>query len=165
MRRLSAYVGLLLLGACSGGLRDGQFARDNVRYRVAAPPEAGWRRVSFAGNDLAWTAKGSGHLIALNAVCQDHGDPSLEVLTTHLLFGFDERTLTARKHETIDGRAALRSLYEVSIDGVPAEVEVVVLKKNGCVHDFTYVSPRGARATAQSTFDALVAGFAQESAP
>ncbi len=165
MRRLSACVGLMLLAACAAGLREGQFSKDGVRYRVVAPAEPAWRRIEFAENDLAWTAKGSGHLISINATCKDHGDPSLEVLTGHLLIGFDERTLTSRKPETIDGRAALRSFYEVSIDGMPAEVEVVVLKKNGCVHDFTYVSPRGARATQQATFDALVSGFTQEASP
>jgi len=165
MRRLSACVGLMLLGACAASLRDGQFGKDGVRYRVVAPAESAWRRIEFAENDLAWAANGSGHLIAMNATCKDHGDPTLEVLTSHLLLGFDERTLTSRTPETIDGRAALRSFYDVSIDGVPAEVEVVVLKKNGCVHDFTYVSPRGARATAQATFDALVSGFLQEAAP
>lgn len=39
------------------------------------------------------------------------------------------------------------------------------MKKNGCVHDFTYVSPRGQRSTQQPTFDALIAGFAQEQGP
>jgi hypothetical protein len=165
MRWLSACVGLPLLAACAATLQDGQFIKGDLRYRVAAPAEPAWRRIEFAENDLAWTAKGSGHLIAMNATCKDHGDPSLEVLTGHLLIGFGERTLTNRKPEIIDGRAALRSLYDVSLDGVPAEVEVVVLKKNGCVHDFTYVSPRGTRATAQATFDALVSGFTQEASP
>lgn len=161
MRRLAAGVGLALLLGCGGALRDGRFAKEGVRYRVTAPAESAFRRVGFAENDLAWSST-AGHLIATNATCKDHGDPTLEVLTGHLLLGFEERTLVERKPLTLDGRAALRSIFEVSIDGVPAEVEVVVLKKNGCVHDFTFVAPRGQRATHQASFDALVAGFAQE---
>lgn len=164
MRPLVAGVGLALMLGCGAGLREGRFFKDGLVYRVAAPPEPAWRRIGFAENDLAWTT-GAGHLIAINATCKDHGDPSLEVLTQHLLIGFDERVLKERKGFTLDGRAALRSLYEVAIDGVPAEVEVVVTKKNGCVHDFTSVSPRGSRGAQQQVFDALVAGFAQEQSP
>lgn len=157
--------GLALLLGCGAGLREGRFSKDGVRYVVKAPGEPDWRRIDFAENDLAWATKGSGHIIALNATCADHGDPTLEVLTNHLLIGFDRRELTERKQFTLDGRAALRSTFDVAIDGVPAEVEVVVLKKNGCVHDFTFVSPKGARGAQQAAFDALVAGFAQEAAP
>lgn len=165
MRRLSAGVFFVLLLGCGAGLREGRFVKDGVRYKVAQPAEPGWRRIDFAENDLAWATKDTGHIIAMNATCKDHGDPTLEVLTGHLLIGFDERVLTERKSFTLDGRAALRSNFDVSIDGVPAEVEVVVMKKNGCVHDFTYVSPRGQRSTQQPTFDALIAGFAQEQGP
>lgn len=165
MRLLSSGVCLVLLLGCGPGLREGRFLKDGLAYKVIAPAEPAWRRIGFAENDLAWATKDTGHIIATNATCKDHGDPTLEVLTGHLLIGFDERTLTDRKPFTLDGRAALRSFYDVSIDGVPAEVEVVVLKKNGCIHDFTYVSPRGQRAAQQAAFDALVSGFAQETAP
>lgn len=164
MRGLSAGVCFVLLLGCGAGLREGRFFKDGLAYKVVAPTDPAWRRIDFAENDLAWAAS-DGHIIATNSTCKDHGDPTLEVLTGHLLIGFDERVLTQRKPFTLDGRAALRSCYEVSIDGVPAEVEVVVLKKNGCVHDFTYVSPRGQRPRWQAAFDGLVTGFAQEKSP
>jgi hypothetical protein len=166
MRSVSVRVGLLVaLAGCGAGLREGRFFKDGLRYRVVAPAEAEWRPIAFAENDLAWASRTSGHLLAMNATCKDHGDPSLEVLTGHLLIGFDDRELVERTTLTLDGRAALKSRFDVSIDGVPAEVEVVVLKKNGCVHDFTYVSPKGERPRFQAAFDALVGNFAQEAAP
>jgi hypothetical protein len=166
MRLVSVGVGLLVaLAGCGAGLREGRFFKDGLRYRVTAPPEAEWRPIAFAENDLAWASRTSGHLLAMNATCKDHGDPSLEVLTGHLLLGFENRVLVERKALSLDGRAALESLFDVSIDGVPAEVEVVVLKKNGCVHDFTYVAPKGERPRFQAAFDALVSTFAQEASP
>jgi hypothetical protein len=166
MRSVSVGVGLLVaLAGCGAGLREGRFFKGGLRYRVTAPPEAEWRPIAFAENDLAWASRTSGHLLAMNATCKDHGDPSLEVLTGHLLLGFGDRVLVERKALTLDGRAALESLFDVSIDGVPAEVEVVVLKKNGCVHDFTYVAPKGERSRFQAAFDALVGTFAQEASP
>jgi hypothetical protein len=59
----------------------------------------------------------------------------------------------------------MRSLVRARLDGVPISLELVVLKKNGCVHDFTYASPTGKEAEHQTEFDALVAGFRQERAP
>lgn len=153
-----------LLGGCVG-LHDGVFQKAEVRYAVAAPDERQWRPIRLADNDLAWVARDSGELLAMNATCEDHGDPPLEVLTQHLLIGFADHQLITQATEPLDGREALRSRYEAKLDGVPVELELVVLKKNGCVHDFTFVAPRGGGAAHRAEFDALVSGFRQEVAP
>jgi hypothetical protein len=153
-----------LLWGCVG-LHDGVFQKAEVRYAVATPDQRQWRAVHLGGNDLAWVARDSGELIAMNATCEDHGDPPLEVLTQHLLIGFADHQLVAQAAEPIDGREALRSKYHAKLDGVPVELELVVLKKNGCVHDFTFVAPLGAAGAHRAEFDALVSGFRQEVAP
>ncbi|HZN92666.1 MAG TPA: hypothetical protein VFB81_08165, partial [Myxococcales bacterium] len=38
---------------------------------------------------------------------------------------------------------SLRSRYRAKLDGVPVEMMLVVMKKNGCVYDFTHLSPPG----------------------
>jgi hypothetical protein len=154
----------LLLLACSG-LDHGVFVKDHLRYRVAAPTGPGWRLASMQDNDLAWVSSDDGEMLAMNATCADHGDPSLEVLTSHLLLGFTDREQEEQRTETVDGREALRSRYRARLDGVPVDLELLVLKKNGCVHDFTFVAPLGLRAVHRAAFDALVAGFKQETAP
>ncbi|MFZ5441716.1 MAG: hypothetical protein ACOZQL_17065 [Myxococcota bacterium] len=161
-------VGAVLLGlatGCRGGLSGGMFRRpDGLSYRVVEP-QGDWRRVDFEDNDLAWLAPKTGHLLALNATCTGHEDPPLEVLTNHLVIGFTEREWLSKTPLQLDGRDALRSKVHARLDGVPVSLDLVVLKKNGCVHDFTYVSPRGQEATFARDFDALVAGFRQERAP
>ncbi|MBL9037920.1 MAG: hypothetical protein JNG84_05325 [Archangium sp.] len=154
----------VLVAGCGGHLRDGVFAKDGVRYRLGAPSDSTWRQVRFADNDLAWS-HGSGVMMSANATCDGHGDPSLEVLTQHLLFGFSERELVSRGLETLDGREALRSRYVAKLDGVPVDLELVVVKKNGCVHDFTLIAPVGKGEAAQGAFSSLVSGFRQEAAP
>ncbi len=141
------------------------FEKPGVRYRIAPPPDSHWRQVGFAENDLAWVNTTTGHVISVNATCSDHGDAPLEVLTQHLLFGFSDREQLEQKLEQIDGREAMHSKYEAKLDGVESTIELIVLKKNGCVHDFSYISPRGRADQFQSTFDALIAGFSQEKAP
>lgn len=156
-------LGLALgLAGCAGGLRDGVFRKAAVAYRVSAPDPQAFRPVAFSDNDLAWAATRSSHLLAMNAVCEGHDDAPLDVLTRHLLFGFTERTRVSDALEPLDGREALRTVWTAKLDGVPVELELVVLKKNGCVHDFTYVSPPGERAAHEADFEALVKGFRQQ---
>jgi hypothetical protein len=160
---LALIPAALLLAGCPTGALNGQvFVKDAVSYRLTLPKADAWRQVAFADNDLAWTAQG-GHLLGVNAVCEDHGDPSLEVLTNHLLIGFTDRELKERKALTLDGRDALDSHYQARLDGVPVEMRLLVLKKNGCVHDFSYIAPQGRYAERQADFDQLIAGFAQVS--
>jgi hypothetical protein len=167
MLRGVIIVGVLSgLFGCRGGLAGGMYRRDDgVMYRVVEPAGAQWRRVNFDDNDLAWLAGGSGHLIAMNATCTGHEDPPLDVLTNHLVIGFTDRQFLSKTPLQLDGRDALRSRVDAKLDGVPTSLDLVVLKKNGCVHDFTYVSPRGQEGKYQRDFDALVSGFRQERAP
>ena len=153
---------LLFLSGCRGGLVGDKFVRNGLAYRVVEPP--GWRRLGFDDNDLAWLSP-QGHVIAINATCSGHEDPQLDVLTNHLVIGFTDREWVSKTRFQLDGREAMRSLVHARLDGVATSLELVVLKKNGCVHDFTYVSPTGQEAAHQTEFDALVAGFRQERAP
>ena len=164
MRGLSLALGALL-SSCSG-FNHGVFRKDGVRYSIGEPDSARWRRIQLSENDLAWVARDSGDILAVNATCKEHGDPSLEVLTTHLLFGFRDHELLDRRTEPLDGREALRSKYHAKLDGVPIELELVVLKKNGCVHDFSFIAPLAtASAEHHEAFDVLVARFRQETTP
>ena len=48
------------------------------------------------------------------------------------------------------------------MDGVQRELELVVVKKDGCIYDFAYVAPVGGYAARLEQFEALVGGFATE---
>ncbi|AKU90512.1 hypothetical protein [Vulgatibacter incomptus] len=147
-----ALAALVALSACGakGTFRDGVFLGQEAAYRVD-PPAAPWERVSFAGNDLAWAGP-DGELLAVNAVCQEHGDPSLKVLTDHLLMGFENRRIREREEVRLAGRSALRTRAEAQMDGVPVELELTVLKKDGCVYDLTYLA-------SPSRFDARLGAY------
>jgi hypothetical protein len=166
-RRLKAGVVLTALAcaglaSCNGGIKGGYFVKDGLRYRVAEPDPNGWQVVKFAENDLAWVHRNGAHVLSVNATCDNHGDPALDVLTTHLMFGFSERSLKARETKMIDGREALLSKYVAKLDGVPVEIDLAVLKKNDCVHDFIYIAPVGRLPEHQAEFDRLLAEFTAE---
>jgi len=160
---------LLLLGlalAASGCRRvsfeDLTLTKPDVRYRIGELPE-GWHRIFLEDNDLAFAEDGqTGRAIAVNATCEGHDDPPLPVLTRHLLMGFTEREEQAQALVGLDGREALRSHYTAKLDGVPVELELVVLKKDGCVFDFSYVAPLGQARERMADFNTLLAGFHAE---
>ncbi len=161
-RGITLIAVVALSSGCRGGLVGDKFTKPGLAYRVVEPK--GWRSAGFDDNDLAWVSD-EGHVIAINATCTGHEDPQLDVLTNHLVIGFTDREWISKKKFTLDGREAMRSLVRARLDGVPISLELVVLKKNGCVHDFTYASPTGKEAEHQTEFDSLVAGFRQERAP
>jgi hypothetical protein len=69
---------------------------------------------------------------------------------------FTERELVSQSRIDLDGRAALRTEMIAELDGVKKHYVVYVLKKDGCVYDFLYVSPN---ADETRTFEQFVRGF------
>lgn len=158
------FVLALATTSCDHGVKNGYFVKGWLKYRVATPDPAVWTPITSEGNDLAWVNSKTGHVLAMNSTCEGHADPGLDVLTTHLLFGFTERELIKRETKMIDGREAMLSNYTAKLDGVPMEIDLAVLKKNECVHDFMYVAPKGRAAEFKPAFDQLLAEFTAERA-
>ncbi|MET0406219.1 MAG: hypothetical protein ABW123_27620 [Cystobacter sp.] len=158
-------VSVVLLGAlgCHRGTRfeNHVFSKSGVSYRVGTLPAA-WSRVNLSGNDLAWYTEDTGHALSVNSTCREHDDASLEVLTRHLLEGFTERQPLTQGAQVVDEREALRSHYQAKLDGVPVDLLLVVLKKDRCVFDFTYVAPLGRFHEHVTDLDTLVGGFHAE---
>src|SRR3954471_1089891 len=164
MGRLLPLVLLPLLGCTTHHqVSQGVFAKDGVRYRVGELSRS-WRPLEVDSNDIAYISSDSPHSLAVNSTCTPDGDASLQVLTAHLLMGFTDRERVAEEHVTMDGRDSLRSRYQAKLDGVPVEMMLVVLKKDGCVYDFTYLSPPGRFDEKRQSFEQVLAEFHAEEA-
>ncbi len=139
----------LLLGALAlgcggtGALHQGVFRGDQTSYAVAPMP-SDWRRVSVEGqNDLAWRNQAHAAVMHVDSSCDPGLDIPLKPLTNHLLFGFTEREVIDQQVVPMDDREALRTHLKARLDGVPRELVLQVLKKDGCVYDFALVAPPG----------------------
>jgi hypothetical protein len=98
--------------------------------------------------------------IAVNGRCgKDGDDVPLESLTHHLFLHFTDREVEQQQRLTLDGRDALRTDIRAELDGVPKRFLVYVLKKDGCVYDFLYISDV-AVASGSQDFERFVQGFA-----
>jgi hypothetical protein len=159
-RALPGLALIACLGACAG-LSGGVYRDGATRFRVGDVP-ASWQSLALEGNDVTWLSRDSAHSVAVNATCVDHEDSNLAVLTRHLLMGFSQQQVVTQATVTLDGREGLRSHVLARLDGVAVELVLVVLKKNGCVYDFTYLSPPGRAAERSVVFEQLLATFTTE---
>jgi hypothetical protein len=158
MRLHAPVVVALSLLACTPGLHRDWFVTDDHRYHVAPPDPNEWRQVHFDSNDLAWVNE-HGNVLATNSTCRNFEDAPLDVLTNHLLMGFTDRVQVDKKTYMMDGREALQTAWTARMDGVPVDINVTVLKKDGCIYDFTLIAPLAHGADHLATFDRLLDGF------
>ncbi|NRD49855.1 hypothetical protein [Corallococcus exiguus] len=160
---LTLVLSTLLAGCHRATFEDSVLRKSDVKYRVGPLSNDVWERRGFDDNDLAFVERGdTGRVIATNSTCRDHDDPSLQVLTKHLLMGFTERQDLGQRTFTLDDREALRSRYVAKLDGVPVSLELVVVKKDNCVFDFSYVAPVGTADARMADFESLFRGFHAE---
>jgi hypothetical protein len=158
-----AWVFVLVAG-CGGGshLVGRTYHDDEARYRIGELG-TGWTRISVADNDLAFHNASLEAVVEVNASCDPAADIPLTVLTNHLLAGFTQRQTLSEDLMPLDGREALRTHVVASLDGVPREFLIFVMKKNDCVYDLVLIAPQGDAFTrSQTVFESFVGGFTTE---
>lgn len=165
MKKFGVTVWLLLISVSCGGptFTNGVFREGATTFRVGALT-TGWDRVNIDGqNDLAWHHAKFQAAIQVNASCDPEMDIPLEALTAHLLIGFTERQIAEQRLVPMDQREALRMILVAKLDGVPRKMALIVLKKDGCVFDFSLIAPPDDHfSRALPHFESLLAGFRSE---
>ncbi len=159
---LALFAVLPACGAARGGsFGDGTYRDSEATYAVGELG-SGWERISVDDqNDLAFRHEGHGAIVQVNASCDPALDIPLEALTNHLLIGFTEREdVEPQERVPMDEREALRTHLRAKLDGVPRELLLHVLKKDGCVYDFALVAPPGGGFDgARPAYEAMLRGF------
>lgn len=162
-RRLGIWLfwGLTTIGcATTGALENSVYRGVQTSYRIG-PLSSDWTPVTVNHqNDLAWHNDDKGAVMHVDSDCDPALDIPLTALRSHLLIGFTGREIIEEDVVAMDGREALRTHLEAKLDGVPREILVQILKKDGCVYDFGLVTPPGGPfEESLSDFDALLVGF------
>ena len=77
-----------------------------------------------------------------------------------ILTAFSQREIVEQVLVPVDGREALRTHVVAKLDGVPRELLLHVVKKNGCVYDFALVAPPGERfAQSRASYETVLQSF------
>jgi len=150
---------LLLLAGCGPSFNGRLYQGKGIKFEAGEMPSC-WHGIEAEGTLLSFRDDEHDATIAVNGRCgKDAEDVPLGALTQHLFLQFTERKITEQRLQPMDGREAMRTILTAKLDGVEKAFAIYVLKKDGCVWDFLYVSrPEGISAELPK-FDRFVAGF------
>lgn len=131
----------------------------NHHYKVGFLPE-GWKLTKDKGPGIIFRDQNSKAIIATEAICGDaFEDLSLGLLTSHLLAGLKEVKKIREEIWKISDREALTTLVSADLDGVPVEINIAVIKKNGCQFDFLATTRPEFGESVSKDFETFVKGF------
>jgi hypothetical protein len=150
----------LVLASCAGGrFEAGVYRNGETAYRIGAL-DSSWLRFDLSGSNLAFRNRAGGSIL-VNATCQGIKDVPLDVLVNQALIGVDQKHELGRERFTLDGREALRARLAGTLDGVPLDLDLVVLKKDNCTYDLELVAGDQEFPSRDEEFWRFVQGFQQ----
>lgn len=157
-----AVIFSVFLPACGGSrgsFERGIFREGPVAFQIGPVPE-GWRKVEVTKASLAFRDDAHEGTVLVNAHCSssDSNTP-LSALTNQLLIGSTEREFVSQETEPFDQREVMHSKLRAKWDGVPTSHDVFVLKKDGCVYDFVFMSPPASFDAGVPSFESFVKSF------
>jgi len=139
---------------------DGTVYRDEQVSFSIPRHSANWRRIEVSDAQLAFRDDENDATVAVNGRCgKDGDDVPLEALTQHLFLQCTEREVRKQEVVPLDGREAMRTELDAKLDGVRKGFVVYVLKKDGCVYDFLFISRPETLEAGAARFDAFVSSF------
>ncbi|NVB41845.1 hypothetical protein G6O69_28695 [Pseudenhygromyxa sp. WMMC2535] len=162
---LGLSASLALLTACPDRVGQGLYVAKwepgwtqskEATYRFGLPGPA-WEQLVQKDTQVAWHHSTDPAVIQIYSECGDHGDSDLEDFTDHQRIDYatweileeptgeldaegQPRMRSKQYYTTIAEREALRTTVQANLDGVDVLIEYVVLKKNGCLFDLTYIA-------------------------
>lgn len=147
------------LGCASTNLQNWVFSKPGLKYSIGSLGK-GWRPIKVSENDVAFYHKTFVAIVQVNSTCRtDFEDASLATLTDHLFNGLTDRKIVHRANRTVDRRAALYTELFAKLDGVSIKASLLVLKKNECVFDFSYMARPWNYGRGIGDFYRLIYGF------
>lgn len=130
----AGIVFLVTTGCVSSHWQAGRFDNGQVHYTMHEPGN-GWQKLRFESANAAWRNPAKRASLLVNSHCVGVEDAPLRALSRHLLIGMENTEILAESERTISGRAALETSARGTLDGVPRQLQLLVLKKDGCVYD------------------------------
>lgn len=127
-------------------------------YRVGLPGDD-WKPHREKGIQVAWRHAREPSIIQVRSQCDEHGDSDLASFTDHLRIDFTDWKIIEQRSLQLVRREALRTRVSAKLDGAPIQMELVVLKKNGCLFDLSYISVPRSFDAGLADFDRVVEGF------
>ena len=108
-------------------------------YRIVAPK--GWRKIQKKESDSAFKLS-SGSIATVTSSCKTSTEADLPILTRQLLIGTRNIKFESQKKVAVGNSEGLHSKVDATIGKAPFQLEVFVIRKKGCVFDFSLINPK-----------------------
>jgi hypothetical protein len=150
--------------------------RDRLPSYRFGSPGAAWEPLTAKGLQVAWHHDTDPAVIQVFGECGKHGDSDLEDFTDHQRIDYPDwaiveeptgeldaegrpRMRPMQYYTTIANREALRTTVRANLDGIEVMIEYVVLKKDGCLFDLTYIAKPSDFDRHTGDFQKVIDGF------
>ncbi|MCP5464897.1 MAG: hypothetical protein H7A33_07730 [Deltaproteobacteria bacterium] len=168
LNHITLFFILSLLVSCFGGsiekrgsvksYQNGVVQTIGGAFRVGKLSKA-WVQKSIDYRAVLFEHQGDHSTIMVDSWCKGaFDDGALSDLARHLYRGIEGFKITSEEDFTLDNRAALHTQGQGRLDGVGVYFSSAVVKINGCVVDFVYLSVPE-RMPSHSDFMPFVQGF------
>lgn len=166
-RKIYPFILCVFFTSCLGGIdkagsvlsyRKGLVTTEGGAFRLGVLGSV-WKQKKIDVRALVFVNSQDGATITVDSWCKGaFDDAALATLADQVFLGYLGVKPLSQKNFRLDGREALQKAVAASLDGVPVYLNVVVLKMNGCVFDFVYVSTPQSLPS-QKDFQQMVDGF------
>lgn len=120
----------------------------------------GWVRMKVSRRAISFYNESYKASISTDAFCgRSFSDRPLDALAGELSAVLAERETKWTEEMMLDGRGALRVFVEGKMDGVPVNMDIVVVKKDECNFDFVAVRPPNASQDVTFDFEGFFKAF------
>ena len=114
----------------------GKAAQKSDSISVVAPTKP-YEKSNTKQVDQGWIHPKTGSTISYLTECSDSNDASLKQMEVTALSGLQNLKVMESKELSFSDRKALRTRAQGDVDGVLIDVDLLLLKKNGCRYTFT----------------------------
>jgi hypothetical protein len=159
-----ALTAVVMAVGCAGKRIESGVFYSPKGFRVGLPGTE-WTVVESSGADLEVRHLEAPAAMLANATCGDRTPASgLDVLSRHLLMGFQSRAMVEWGDVSVNGRRAAHAVLDGRLAAGDAltRIETYVMKDERCVYDFALVAPSASFETWRAAFGQLVESFATE---
>lgn len=109
-------------------------------YNLSVP--SNWKQLSSKGDSDRAYQTSTNNSVSVTSHCDRNNEASLTVLTRQILIGTRNVKILEQNEILINGGRGLYSSVEAVSDGTKFFLGIGVVKKLGCVFDFSLVSPK-----------------------
>jgi len=129
---------MVILGGCAlFGNAEKEITRAE-NYQLSLPKS--WKELSSRGeSDRAYQTP-SGKKVVVTTYCDRNKEASLKVLTRQILIGSRNIKILQEESFSIEGGAGLFTYAQATSEGAPFFLGLAIVKKQGCVFDFSLLS-------------------------